>query len=238
MCSFPMKSLSNLHPPYSFFLFFLFFLLLFIVCCLLFLLGVFRCKSNECCETYEHCVSCCLGNSQVEDYMKSPSVYRVALHPETGSYEKRWDYCSGQCRTNPLSTISENRYKDSFHFCYSKYPLPENNYLKLPKDLKVETAMRGQDCDTACAVKGMRCAPEHFEKINLCEIIAEYTGFRCRFCKINSKGAISGGPAVQHTPGVNEMFDGNCIQNKDVRSFRCNQNVVEAYNRICPCMDN
>ena len=170
--------------------------------------------------------------------MKSPSVYRVALHPETGSYEKRWDYCSGQCRTNPLSTISENRYKDSFHFCYSKYPLPENNYLKLPKDLKVETAMRGQDCDTACAVKGMRCAPEHFEKINLCEIIAEYTGFRCRFCKINSKGAISGGPAVQHTPGVNEMFDGNCIQNKDVRSFRCNQNVVEAYNRICPCMDN
>ena len=81
----------------------------------------------------------------------------------------------------------------------------------------------------------MQCAPQYFEKVNMCEIISEHTGFRCRFCKINNKGVRLGGPAVQYLPGQ-EFFDGNCLQNKDLSSFDCGVSVVESYNRICPCI--
>ena len=40
-----------------------------------------RCKANECCDRYEHCVSCCMGTDAVDTYMTEPGVFKVALHP-------------------------------------------------------------------------------------------------------------------------------------------------------------
>jgi len=193
-----------------------------------------RCKANECCDRYEHCVSCCMGTDAVDTYMTEPGVFKVALHPETGHWENRWDYCTGQCRTTPLGTMYENSYKDDFKFCYSKFPAPELTLGKLPADLKVEMGLRGQSCTTACRAKGMTCAPEHFEKINFCEIIQEHTDFRCRFCKIKAMQEIAG-PVVQYMAGQ-EFFDGTCIQERQMDHFSCDQDISELYNRICPCV--
>ena len=174
-----------------------------------------------------------MGSQKANDYRLDPSVFKVALHSETGRFEDKWSYCTGQCRTNPLSTFSESRYKDSHHFCYSKYPVPENTFFPLPRELKVIMGLRGQSCDQACQDKGMKCESKHFEKVNFCEIMAEHTGFRCRFCRIGNKGLM--GPAVQYLPGV-EHFDGNCHQNKQLESFSCGNSVIETFNRVCPCM--
>jgi len=194
-----------------------------------------RCsEENECCDRYEHCVSCCMGKSVVDEYMKAPDVFKVALHPETGHWEKRWDYCTGQCRITPLATIYENRYKDAFKFCYAKYPMPKNTYLQLPTGLSVEMGLRGQSCDQVCREKGKTCKEEHFSKINLCEVTQEHTGFKCRFCKMKKGPPEIGGPAVQYMAG-SEYFDGTCFQEKQLYNFKCELEVVEAFNRICPC---
>lgn len=198
-----------------------------------------RCKSNECCETYEHCVSCCMGSSKTEDYIRSQEVFKVPLHPESGVWDNKWDYCTGQCRTNPLGTIYEHRYKDTFKHCYSKYPIPANTFHEKPRELKVEMGLRGQSCESVCAEKGMRCAPQHFEFVNLCESIHEYTGFKCKYCKIKDNGTGNiGGPVVQYFPNNQNfgIFDGNCIQEKRLGDFSCDLTTSERYNRVCPCM--
>ncbi|QDZ22481.1 hypothetical protein HOP50_07g50240 [Chloropicon primus] len=196
-----------------------------------------RCKANECCDRYEHCVSCCMGSDKTEGYMKNPETFKVVRHPETGRFDTKWDYCTGQCRTTPMSTIFENMYKDLFHYCYGQYPMPQQTVVQLPREVKVTLGLRGQSCKATCESSGMRCAPQYFEAINLCEIVTEHLQFKCKYCKIGRSGpaANSGGPVVQSIANAGQLFDGICYQEKKIQNFDCDTEVTEAFNRVCPC---
>ena len=195
-----------------------------------------RCKQDECCDTYAHCVSCCMGPTvNAQSYLEDPNAFKVLLHPETGKWSTKWEYCTGQCRVTPLGTWFENKYKTPHHFCYGLYPMPTNTEYTLPAEVKVEMGLRGESCDSVCSQKGMRCSAAHLEEINLCEVIRETQDFKCKYCKIKDSAGQLGGPAVQKL-GNDGVFDGICLQEKKVHDLRCDREVTEAYNRVCPCV--
>eukprot|EP00755_Sulcionema_specki_P000766 Sspe_Gene.25656::Locus_10356_Transcript_1_4_Confidence_0.750_Length_717::g.25656::m.25656 len=80
-------------------------------------------NDDECCKTYEACVSCCMSPDNTVTNMqglvrrrKTQAVYNTVPDGDT------WKYCLTRCRTSSLSVLNQNRYRSPFHFCYGANP--------------------------------------------------------------------------------------------------------------------
>uniref|UniRef100_A0A1B6E552 SREBP regulating gene protein n=1 Tax=Clastoptera arizonana TaxID=38151 RepID=A0A1B6E552_9HEMI len=80
------------------------------------------CKENGCCRIYEYCISCCLDPNKKDLLQnmlgKASETFRVLFASVTDHFE----LCLAKCRTNSLSVLHENLYKDpSAKYCYGDY---------------------------------------------------------------------------------------------------------------------
>lgn len=115
----------------------------------------------QCCESFEQCVSCCLGqtdsqllsasNSNAQDRL--PSDILDALHNTTTDAAShygtllRFDTCLHLCRTSSRTINHGNMYKYRYKHCYSE------KHVDPPIDLqnaKIVTAQQGVSCSETC----------------------------------------------------------------------------------------
>jgi len=75
-------------------------------------------SKHQCCEVYEHCVSCCLkpeNRSQLErlysKYLSEKKLLYTRIHTV-------FQFCATRCRTNSNSVINENKYLTNAKHCY------------------------------------------------------------------------------------------------------------------------
>lgn len=87
-----------------------------------------RCgKDDSCCESFEHCVSCCLApDNQPEAKRASyPRVPHTGTEPSKAAvWDTPFEYCMAVCRTHVFSTSHENAYIGPRHHCFSKLGKP------------------------------------------------------------------------------------------------------------------
>jgi SREBP regulating gene protein len=87
-----------------------------------------RCHAeDQCCSSYEHCVSCCLkpGHRAAE---LAREQFRIHGHAGTGHWGSAFQYCEGKCRTHKRCTQHENAYIDGRHFCFSDSARPKARF--------------------------------------------------------------------------------------------------------------
>lgn len=97
-------------------------------CCLCALtspvLCLYRCNEvDSCCESFEHCVSCCMSpKNKPEERRKE--TYRAPNNKDSGLWADTFEYCLATCRTHSRSTSHENSYIGARHHCFSKLGKP------------------------------------------------------------------------------------------------------------------
>ncbi|GAA47150.1 UPF0454 protein C12orf49 homolog, partial [Clonorchis sinensis] len=78
---------------------------------------------ENCCQIYEHCVSCCMNRQHIH-------LWREALLQASELPAQRhllladglFQYCQAKCRTSSQSVLHENTYRDAEHrYCFGLY---------------------------------------------------------------------------------------------------------------------
>jgi hypothetical protein len=83
-----------------------------------------RCnKLDSCCESFEHCVSCCLSPEHKPEERRKETP-RAPNNKESGVWADTFEYCLAVCRTHGRSTSHENAYIGPRHHCFSKLGKP------------------------------------------------------------------------------------------------------------------
>jgi len=191
---------------------------------------------DRCCSEYEACVSCCLApeHSASKKYAK---VYRAPGHSETGHWSDEFEYCRGKCRSHGRSTVHENAYIDKRHFCFSATALPvapEPPTAPLPEALQIAAGDAGEDCNTVCGSRGLRCRPEFFPSLNSCNLIRNY--FPCEAaCTAAEEGpqeAMYVTPQASKTENPAVCFLGPVDAVFDSEACDWDKSHVR---RLCPC---
>lgn len=134
-------------------------------------------KVDSCCESFEHCVSCCMhpDNKPEERRKETPRVFHDA---NSGVWADVFEYCLATCRTHGRSTSHENAYIGPRHHCFSKLGKPMLS-SPLPKgaldDVTVLLGASGASCSTVCQQKGLACSQTHLHFLNGCDRLREVT---------------------------------------------------------------
>jgi hypothetical protein len=83
-----------------------------------------RCnKLDSCCESFEHCVSCCLSPEHKPEERRKETP-RAPNNKQSGVWGDVFEYCLAVCRTHGRSTSHENAYIGPRHHCFSKLGKP------------------------------------------------------------------------------------------------------------------
>lgn len=96
------------------------------------------CSSEyECCEVYEHCVSCCIQNllsksslkkkdliNLLNEWSSNQNIKKDILEDYKSNINIPYDWCIIKCRTSSNSIIHQNRYRSKFKYCYGKKGSP------------------------------------------------------------------------------------------------------------------
>lgn len=192
---------------------------------------------DRCCLLYEACVSCCLAPEHDAIHL-FPKVYRAPGHQETGRWADEFEYCRGKCRSHGRSTVHENAYIDERHFCFSQTALPvvtEPQTTPLPEGIQIAAGNSGEDCNSVCGDRGLRCVPEFFPSLNSCNLMRNH--FPCEAaCSraaadepqeamyVTPQGSKTENPAVCFVGPVDAAFDSNA----------CDWDQTHV-RRLCPC---
>jgi hypothetical protein len=93
----------------------------------------FECRNCNlqvgCCQEYEYCISCCLKPDHLRynynSYLSIPILQRkVSSNSNKLKNLDYFDYCQFVCRTSSLSVQTENSYRGSHNYCYSRVQAP------------------------------------------------------------------------------------------------------------------
>lgn len=80
-------------------------------------------QNNQCCEIYEHCVSCCMLPTNRDNLNKlfiegKNENLKIFLSSISDSFE----LCLLKCRTSSVSVLHENTYKNSnLKYCFGSH---------------------------------------------------------------------------------------------------------------------
>ena len=75
------------------------------------------CHTNQCCSSYEHCVSCCMDIEKRDDLKRLFQQWKDEKLFK--GVKTVFELCLLRCRTTSKSVQNENRYKDSrYRYCY------------------------------------------------------------------------------------------------------------------------
>lgn len=91
------------------------------------------CNANNCCSSYEYCVSCCLNPNKKSLLRKIVNNARAGFRYLFYAVNDQFELCLTQCRTSSRSVFHENSYRDPhLKFCYGEaQPTIINHHRKL-----------------------------------------------------------------------------------------------------------
>ncbi|XP_055615092.1 SREBP regulating gene protein [Toxorhynchites rutilus septentrionalis] len=79
------------------------------------------CQDSNCCEIYEHCVSCCMHPEKkilLEKVLAKASGRQIAVY---ATVNDQYELCLTKCRTNSHSVQNENKYRDpKLKYCFGE----------------------------------------------------------------------------------------------------------------------
>lgn len=136
------------------------------------------CDAFGCCNVFENCVSCCLGNAHGSNWEE---VQRKVYGEVGMASNTKFDHCLHLCRTRPTSTIHENTYLGPRRFCYESKDNRRNddrasgNANASPSSFVVGAT--GQNCHDACKKLKKSCVDDALVMANTCEAMREH--FHC-----------------------------------------------------------
>ncbi|KAK8463844.1 hypothetical protein PHAVU_011G054600 [Phaseolus vulgaris] len=187
---------------------------------------------SRCCNSYEHCVSCCLNPALTtkEQVLKM----KVAKPASARTYTSIFDYCAGRCRHSSESVVHENAYISDFHHCFS-LPLNsswENNTVAEARlnGINVVVGRQGESCNSVCKSRGQSCVPNKLVVLNNCDIIQKYMS--CKGSCLASVGADQPAEVVYDAPM--HMNPGSCLYTETHSMLSCD-GLHQHTRRLCPC---
>ncbi|KAF8063807.1 hypothetical protein HT031_003664 [Scenedesmus sp. PABB004] len=130
---------------------------------------------DSCCESFEHCVSCCMAPANKADERRKEAP-RAPNNKASGVWADAFEYCLAACRTHGRSTSHENAYIGPRHHCFSKLGKPMLSPPLPPGSLDGVTVLlgaSGASCAAACAGKGLACSARHLTLLNSCDRLRE-----------------------------------------------------------------
>ncbi|CAG9465561.1 unnamed protein product [Pedinophyceae sp. YPF-701] len=141
---------------------------------------------DQCCSTYESCVSCCMGHPEGEAHRQEEP--RIIDHPETGYAADLFSFCAMRCRTHKASTSHENTYVGGRHHCFSRIARPLSNPQGFPAGVVPARALQGQTCEAACRdAKAGACTKAAMKAVSNCDGLLSV--FPCEAGCFEGKGA-------------------------------------------------
>eukprot|EP00882_Tetradesmus_deserticola_P019802 GHRQ01021342.1.p1 GENE.GHRQ01021342.1~~GHRQ01021342.1.p1 ORF type:complete len:337 (+),score=147.70 GHRQ01021342.1:315-1325(+) len=134
-------------------------------------------KLDSCCESFEHCVSCCLSPEHKPEERRKETP-RAPNNKDSGVWRDAFEYCLAVCRTHGRSTSHENAYIGPRHHCFSKLGKPMLS-AALPAGsldgISLLLSASGGSCATTCQQKGLACSQHHLHFLNSCDRLREVT---------------------------------------------------------------
>lgn len=86
------------------------------------------CIDNDCCNVYEHCVSCCLQPEKQPLLRKILGKASDSFNNLFASVTDHFELCLAKCRTSSQSVQHENSYRDpKAKYCFGEHPPSLNN---------------------------------------------------------------------------------------------------------------
>jgi len=76
--------------------------------------------TQDCCATYEVCVSCCMHPSHSEMALEGFRARSLQSPLYTASSFEVFTYCTIRCRTSSASVFHQNKYKTAVPYCFGK----------------------------------------------------------------------------------------------------------------------
>eukprot|EP00892_Ulva_mutabilis_P008533 jgi/Ulvmu1/6051/UM027_0029.1 len=190
---------------------------------------------DQCCSSYEHCVSCCL-RPEFNATALAKDQFRIHGHPNTGKWDNAFQYCMGKCRTHQLSTEHENSFIDDRHFCFSDSGRPKTAEKPQPVPAHVTVAQSevGADCMAACAERGLACSEAHLPAVSQCDILRDH--FPCEAGCHTVKGEMAAeAPAYVVYGTMKQLFPTLCFTLPDAALPSCV--AAQAHlQRLCACV--
>mmetsp|Transcript_13483 Transcript_13483/g.18474 ORF Transcript_13483/g.18474 Transcript_13483/m.18474 type:complete len:264 (+) Transcript_13483:381-1172(+) len=185
-------------------------------------------QASGCCSEFEMCVSCCM-KPQNEPAKRKLQAPRGNNKPETGFFNKDFDYCRAKCRTNSKSTVHENAYQSNFHHCYG------SNFSPVRADLAVGNftivkSPQGANCNEACLGSHSKCIIEAMAQVNSCATLKQH--FPCENGCAESFGEDQ--PAYVVPSALRMHRPGTCMVNQRLELMSCAGKHPNTQ-RLCPC---
>lgn len=200
---------------------------------------------DQCCSSYEHCVSCCMTpGSGAQGQMQQ--VPKGLGKPETGHWEDIFSYCAAACRTTSRSTAHENAFIHERRFCFSEGGRPRverSTAPPLPPSVLVVPGAFGKSCDVVCQEKHRSCSEAHFASLNDCDSLRR--AFKCEAgCGPRSQQA-GPFPAYVTDSAAKEEWPAYCFsgtlggdggEQGEQAQFSCSA-AEEQFGRLCACQE-
>lgn len=94
----------------------------------------------------------------------------VVCRPQTGHWSEPFAYCRAICRTTSKSTVHENRYIGTRHFCFSSLGRPRKTpSVPIEESLFIMKGEAGRSCTETCASNHSFCHSDGILKLNTCD---------------------------------------------------------------------
>jgi len=196
-----------------------------------------RADSDDCCETHEACVSCCMApGSGVEKWWSSFTQLRTESRHDWGS---RFEFCTYRCRVHARSTAHENDYIERSHkHCFSKDARPRDpaeNGPAFPAGVQAVKGDVGKACREVCG--SLTFSPRGMASVNTCNELSRH--FNCeagceRVEDAAAPGYVSGSVGRTGSPAmclvsVDAAGNPKAFQESDREAKRPN------FHRLCAC---
>ncbi|XP_008800023.2 uncharacterized protein LOC103714522 isoform X2 [Phoenix dactylifera] len=187
---------------------------------------------SQCCNSYEHCVSCCLDPSRTMEDLALK--VKIAKPITAGTYASVFDFCAGRCRHNSASVVHENAYASDFHHCFSL----QSNFsgiMELSSEARltgidIVIGKQGESCNSACRSKKQSCVPNRLLVLNKCEFLQRYMS--CKGGCFSSIGADQPAEVVDDAP--KDVNPGACLFTQREAMLTCDGSHQHT-RRLCPC---
>ena len=93
-----------------------------------------RCAASSCCDTYEHCVACCVSNAGAKT---RKLVRKNAVHAVLKGAKDDFELCRFRCLTNSGSTLHQNSYRSKAErHCFGTERPPLDPRMSINADIE------------------------------------------------------------------------------------------------------
>eukprot|EP01126_Amoeba_proteus_P015813 TRINITY_DN17166_c0_g1_i1.p1 TRINITY_DN17166_c0_g1~~TRINITY_DN17166_c0_g1_i1.p1 ORF type:complete len:195 (-),score=13.78 TRINITY_DN17166_c0_g1_i1:283-867(-) len=75
-------------------------------------------KEFSCCNLFEVCVSCCLGENDTKPLKDLSDIISRQSYSRHTKITSTFGFCTNQCRTSSRSVVHQNTFRSQWKYCY------------------------------------------------------------------------------------------------------------------------